>query len=322
MTGLESGLASHIQSLLEVKHALGLPYTTSERHLRVFDGMCAREFPGQATLSRQMAMAWATARPGEHVNAQMRRISPVRQLAKHMAAQGARAYVLPSGIPGRRIRYRPHLYTPAELRAIFDAADRIRATPFGGRRELIIPVMFRMIYCLGLRPGEARRLRRVDVDLADGAVYIRESKGHTDRRVFLSTDLHDCLRSYDTAIAAAHPDRQVFFPNRSGGIYSAGTIDNWFGQLLQAAGVTPTSGPSPRVYDLRHAHVIETINRQARAGRDPTALVAYLSAHLGHANTADTWYYFHLAADFHPDLRTLANTGIEAMLPEAGHGIE
>lgn len=70
----------------------------------------------------------------------------------------------------------------------------------------------------------------------------------------------------------------------------------------------------------RHAHVIETINRWARAGHNPEALVAYLSLQLGHANTADTWYYFHLAADFHPDLRALANTVIEPVLPEASHG--
>ena len=43
--------------------------------------------------------------------------------------------------------------------------------------------------------------------------------------------------------------------------------------------------------------------------------------HLGHTNPEDTWYYFHLAADFHPDLRQLANTGIESILPEPSHGI-
>lgn len=321
MTGLVSGLAPHIESLLAVKHALGLPYTTSGRHLQVFDAMCAEHYPEQAELTRPMAMAWAKARAGEHVNGQMRRITPVRQLAKHMAMLGVQAYVIPAGIPGRQVRYCPHVYTPVELRAIFDAADQIRATPFGGRRELITPAIFRMIYCLGLRPGEARRLRRADVDLAGGAVYIRESKGHKDRRVFLSADLHEYLHGYDTAIDAVHPRRVVFFPNRAGDTYSAATIDYWFGQLLHAAGINPVSGPAPRVYDLRHAHVVETINRCARAGHDPQALIAYLSLHLGHANTADTWYYFHLAADFHPDLRVMANTGIEPMLPEAGHGI-
>ncbi len=37
MTRPVSGLAAHIDSLLDIKHAIGLPYRTSERHLRAFD---------------------------------------------------------------------------------------------------------------------------------------------------------------------------------------------------------------------------------------------------------------------------------------------
>lgn len=322
-TGLVSGLAAHIEGLLEVKHAIGLPYTTSERHLRSFDAMCAREYPGQTTVTRQMAMAWAAGRSGEHVNAQMRRITPVRQLAKHMTGSGTEAYVIPAGIPGRRIRYRPHIFTHVQLRAIFDAADQIQASPFGGQRHVIIPVIFRMIYCLGLRPGEARRLYRNDVDLTAGTVRIRESKGHKDRLVFMSADLHAYCRRYDAVISAHHRNRVAFFPNHTGGFYSASTIDCWFGQLLTTAVPKASAGPSPnpRVYDLRHAHVIETINRWTTDGRNPEALVNYLSMHLGHTNSEDTWYYFHLAADFHPDLRDLANTDLESILPGACHGI-
>ncbi len=323
MNGFVSGLATSIDSLLALKHAIGLPYQTSERHLRGFDAMCARNYPGQGVLTRQMAMAWAAGRPGEHVNTQLRRITPVRQLAKHMAGLGATAHVIPPGIPGKQIRYRPHIFTHNQLRAIFDAADRIQATPFGGQRQLIIPVIFRMIYCLGLRPGEARRLRRNDVDLTGGTVRIRESKGHKDRLVFMSTDLHDYCRRYDAAIGTHHPDRMPFFPNRQGGLYNSSTIDYWFPELLDAVGTAVVAAPDspPRPYDLRHAHVIETINRWARAGQDPEALVPYLSLHLGHANPEDTWYYFHLAADFHPDLRRLANTDVESALPEASHAI-
>lgn len=137
----------------------------------------------------------------------------------------------------------------------------------------------------------------------------------------MSADLHDYCRSYDAAISAYHPDRMPFFPNRSGSFYHASSIDYWFHELLTTAGPAVVSRPGspPRPYDLRHAHVIESINRWVRAGRDPEALVAYLSLHLGHSNPADTWYYFHLAADFHPDLRRLANTSIESTLPEASH---
>ena len=51
MNGFVSNLAAHIQVLLDVKHALGLPYEQSERHLHGFDALCARDFPGQSTLT-------------------------------------------------------------------------------------------------------------------------------------------------------------------------------------------------------------------------------------------------------------------------------
>ena len=321
--GLVSGLAGHIRSLLVVKHAVGLPYVGSERHLRRFDEMCARDYPGQDTLTREAAMTWVTARPGEHVNGQIRRITPVRQLGKHIVGLGLVGFVIPAGIPGGRTRYQPHVFSHEQLRALFDAADQIRSSPWGGARELIIPTIFRMIYCLGLRPGEARRLRRNDVDLAGGAVSIRESKGHRERVVFMSPDLHDHCRTYDAQINARHPDRVAFFPNPKGDIYNPTTVNCWFAELLAGAGESIVSRPGspPRPHDLRHAHVVENINRWASGGRDPQALVPYLSVHLGHSNPADTWYYFHLADDFHPDLRQLANCGIESTLPEVSHGL-
>ena len=137
----------------------------------------------------------------------------------------------------------------------------------------------------------------------------------------MSPDLLDYCRSYDAAISAYYPDRMPFFPNRAGSFYSKTSLDCWFRGLLAATGtaVVASPGSPPRPYDLRHAHVVEVINRWARAGRDPEALVTYLSLHLGHSNPEDTWYYFHLAADFHPDLRRLANTGLETIIPEASH---
>lgn len=323
MNNLFSGLAPHIQGLLEIKHALGFPYATSERHLRQFDAMCARDYPGQAVLTRQMAMSWAASRDGEHVNGQMRRITPIRQLAKYMNDMGVKAYLIPAGIPGRQVRYRPHLFTHVQLRAFFDAADGLACTPFGGSRHLVIPVLFRMMYCLGLRPGETRRLHRNDVNLAAGTVWIRESKGHKDRIVYMSCDLHNYCRSYEDAISALHPQRIAFFPNRSGTIYSRSTINYWFRELVEAADPPITAGPgrAARPYDLRHAHVVANINRWSRSGQDPLAHLPYLGLHLGHTNPEDTWYYFHLAADFHPDLRRLANTGLESVVPEASHGI-
>lgn len=316
MTEFTSGLAPYIRSLITLKHAVGFPYQESERHLRHFDVMCARDHPGQTELTREMAAEWVVLRPREHSNGLLPRITPVRQLAKHMTRLGANAHVIASGIPGKQVRYRPHLFTPEQLRALFSAADNIQPSPYGGQRQLIIPMIFRMIYCLGLRPGEAVRLHRNDVDLAQGSARILESKGHTDRIVFFSADLHDACLQYEEQVSWYHPNRVAFFPGPNGDCYQVSTLSRWFRELIHAVGPVSTwhPGSPPRPYDLRHAHVVERINRATRAGQDPAELVAYLSQHLGHQNPEHTWYYFHLAVDFHPDFRSLANTDLETTL--------
>ncbi len=120
MNDFVSGLALHIRSLLDLKHAMGLSYDSSERDLRSFDEMCARDFPEEPTLTREMAMAWIVKRPAEHINGQLNRVTSIRQLGKHMASLGIEAYVIPTGIAGRRIHYHPHIFSHQELRALQD----------------------------------------------------------------------------------------------------------------------------------------------------------------------------------------------------------
>ncbi|MFR6378352.1 MAG: tyrosine-type recombinase/integrase [Oscillospiraceae bacterium] len=68
-----------------------------------------------------------------------------------------------------------------------------------------------MIYCCGLRPVEARRLRREDVSLRDGVVKILESKGHKDRIVVLSESMLALCVTYDQRADTIYPDRKYFF---------------------------------------------------------------------------------------------------------------
>ena len=110
----------------------------------------------------------------------------------------------------------------------------------GSHRIRIVSVIFRMIYCCGLRPVEARRLRREDVNLFDGTVNILESKGHKDRIVVLSEDMRELCRNYDQRVEAIHPERRYFFQSpsvRGDGMYSMEWIIPTFRKFLQTAGI-------------------------------------------------------------------------------------
>ena len=192
-----SNFKPYIEGLIEQKQAVGYPYDTSARILKNFDSFCSNYYPTSTALTAEITMHWAAKRTDEHVNNLFRRITPVRQLAKYMNSLEVEAHVIPAKIPKTQIRYLPHIFTQPELRAFFGEIDKCLPSPFSPARHLAIPVFFRLLYCCGLRPSEARLLHTGDIDLATGRMYIRQSKGHKDRTVMLAEDVLTLCRTYE-----------------------------------------------------------------------------------------------------------------------------
>ena len=101
-TSFSGHFKSHIESLIEQKNAIGYPYATSARILKAFDLFCMTHYPEETVLTKEIAMHWAEKKPREHVNYLARRITPIRQLAKHMMGLGIQAYIIPPETPENR----------------------------------------------------------------------------------------------------------------------------------------------------------------------------------------------------------------------------
>jgi len=124
----------------------------------------------------------------------------------------------------------PHIYSREELSAIFKAADSYQSTPESPGLPLVLSVMLRLIYCCGLRPVEARRLRVEDVDLETGSIKILESKGHKDRIVVMHKDMLKLARKYELKFSQIYPNRKYFFspPRRYNEMYSQPWLNSRF----------------------------------------------------------------------------------------------
>ena len=70
----------------------------------------------------------------------------------------------------------PHIYTGDELKGIFAETDRYHYCSEVPHRHLVMPVFFRLLYSCGLRLTEARLLKIMDVDLAEGVITVRNAK--------------------------------------------------------------------------------------------------------------------------------------------------
>lgn len=313
-------LKGYIEGLIEQKQLLGYPYHSSARILHQFDLYCRERFPDELTVTREIGLGWATLRENEHQNGLLRRVTPVRQLAKFMNSIGVEAYIIPPKIPKKQIRYIPHIYTAPELTAFFRSIDNCQLSPFSQTRYLVIPVFFRLLYCCGLRSSETRMLHITDVDLSQGTILIRESKGHKDRLVYLSDDLIQLCKTYDAKIRCCLPNREAFFPNSRGLFYNKSMVDRWFHEFWDNLELAKKcSGNPPRVHDFRHTFAVSRLNQWIVEGKDINAYLPYLSIYLGHVQQADTDYYLHLIPEFFPVFRDKASRISEDLLPEVDY---
>ncbi len=311
----------YIEGLVEEKKSIGFPYDSSARILKTFSVFCLDHFPDETVLTKEIAMQWAEKRQDEHVNWLIRRISPVRQLAKYMNRMGIEAYIIPSGIPGKQIRYVPHIFTDQELQAFFSQIDQCAVSPYSPpARHLIIPVIFRLLYCCGLRSSEARLLNVEDVDLENGKLTIRHSKGNKDRSVMMSEAVVGLCRIYHTKVSGIFPGRIGFFPSPCGNHYSNSIIGHWFHLFWEKTGITNvSSGNPPRVHDFRHTFAVKRLNLWIQDGKDLNAYLPYLSMYLGHAHFTETDYYLHFVPEFFPLFKEKTLKKCANLIPEVNY---
>lgn len=211
-----SGLSESIIAFIEQKQSVGYLYKAQSNCLMKFDRMVGNEFPEANTITIDMCEKWIKMHECLHPNTMIKMVVPVRQLAKYMIGAGKTAYVIPSYVGRKQLKYQAHIFTSEEKEAFFRMADSCQPCINSPTKPYVLPVIFRVMYCCGLRETEALNLAVDDVNLETGQVAIRESKGWKARNVYLSDGMiHQC-RFYDQAISKVVPLREAFFPNRYG----------------------------------------------------------------------------------------------------------
>ena len=312
----KSGFAERLNKFIEQKKALGRSYACFDGYLVRFDNMCTARYPAETELTREICMSWVVKNPTESNNTFRNRMSPIREFARFLVRSGENAYVIPANLVRKSPRYMPYIYTKEEIATVWKAYDALTPVPNSQARHLVLPAIIRLLYCCGLRPVEARRLKVADVDLASGRLFIRESKGHKDRIVMMSFDTTAYMRDYNQKMGGIFPQREPFFPSPCG-IFCRGSWlnDNWQ-TIRDNLKLSPVCGNLPRLYDFRHTFATHRLYEWMNEGKDLGAMLPYLSAYMGHAQLSDTYYYIHLVPGQFENLSGFDFTHYETLLPE------
>jgi site-specific recombinase XerD len=196
-----------------------------------------------------------------------------------------------------RTALRPFLFDPAGARQLLAAARQLQDAPGRTGRATIYPMLFLLLYALGLRVGEASRLRVKDVDLQRELLEIYNAKFGKDRLVPFGPKVAGELRRFlewrATQPAGLDPGAPLFtFDHAGRASLCPTTVTRTFKTLMPLLNLPRASGcRSPNPQCLRHSFAVGVLRRWLQAGTDPHVHLLQLSTYLGHVHPASTAIY-------------------------------
>lgn len=277
-----------------------------------FDKFCVK-YQAHFTL-QELAETWCQKRNTESGNSWSNRVCMINGFFRYLNTHGLASCVLLDMPKYERTAYVPHAFTQEELTLFFDACDSLSrsAKTLSQRVEaLVIPIIFRLLYSSGLRTCEARLLEVDDVDLREGILNVRHSKGPHQHYVILHDSMLDVMRRYDAAMQKIYTQRKYFFPKGQSSPYTAPLLSMQFRKLWDGV-----SNNYARAYDLRHHYAITNINKWTDAGYDFFDKFTYLSKSMGHSSLESTSYYYSLVPSLAGVLCEKSEAGFNDMIPE------
>ena len=316
MTALKSNFASLIENMIAYKKEFGYSESTYWWYLRDFDRYCTAVFPNESELTQEIVMGWCRKRNSESINSLNRRLAAVREFGRYLQSAGISAYVMPPKMTATQTRYTPHIFTDQELSSFFYGADRIWKIPHDPLRQYIVPVIFRLIYCCGLRPSEGLRIKNEDIDLKSRRLIIREAKRHRDRVVMISEDMLRLCIAYDQIRNKICGPGKYFFPDKHGDTHDKQWLSYNFRKCWKIAGITSFEKPKPRVYDFRHTFATKRLHDWMDEKIDFYTMLPYLSSYMGHSDFSSTAYYIHLLPQRLKDSPAINWGVLENLIPE------
>jgi integrase len=165
-----------------------------------------------------------------------------------------------------------------------------------------------------MRCKEARTLLYEDVHMDAGYLDVKQSKGPKNRRIYISTELLEYLKKYESTISLLFPNRKYFFPSRDS-CYGTGAISGNFRRIWKLAYPDFVLTSRPRAYDFRHHFAWANLNRWAAEGMDVNVMLPYLMRYMGHQSISETLYYFHFVPEFFPTYSDMSSE-TECIIPE------
>jgi integrase/recombinase XerD len=290
-----STLSSDLQKFLLFKRSLGYRYHRAEFRLLEFDRFvqkyAARD---QKWRLDQAIVTWLASKPKRKAASVSSDAAVLRQFCCYLRRRPACPLVNEPLWPQLRSEsaFTPYVLSEDDIKQLLELVKTLTRPSF---RAPLYRALLLLLYCTGLRFGEALQLRLRDVNIRSRVLFVQTFKGKArwvpfHRSLGREMDKYLIARQAFTATIARPDDRLFIGVNRE--TLPVGTAAETLRKLFQKAGLKPMQGRvGPRAYDVRHTFAVHRLSRWYRQGVDLHARLPWLSAYMGHDDILGTETY-------------------------------
>ena len=295
-----------VRLYLDQRRKLGFELRAAENELEHFARFADRTAPGKP-VTTTLALQWATLPQSAERTYHAMRLIAVRSFARFCAGIDPRTQIPPFGLLGPNFTRRaPHLYSLAQARLIMGRARRLSAV-----RSPLRPFMYEtlvgLLFCTGMRLGEALRLRLGDLDPMEDSLRVPANKFSSERLLPLHPSAVRALEDYRRLRLRIHPLGELFFVDLRGRPLSPQYLKDTFYKITRGIAVNGAR-PRPRWPDFRHSFASRMVAKWSRQPEPVAHHLLLLSRYLGHKSFHETWWY--ISAD--PDALQAASARFHA----------
>jgi site-specific recombinase XerD len=302
---LHSCLAAQIQSFISLRQLSGTDYHSQAQLLEYFDRFVVQEkihlprITPKITEDYQRTFSHLTPR------GQSNRLCVVRQLCEYLSRTDPLTHVPePLRTITPQAAHRPYIFNQTDITALLSSA--LRLGPPQSLRPQTYRTLLGLLYCTGMRIGEALALNLKDFYSDEKRLYIAEGKFHKARWVPLSACTCQALNDYMPIRAQMAPrssDSPLFVNQRGRRLHHC-TVNQTFRRLLKQCAIAHNKRTGPRIHDLRHTFAVHRLLAWYRDGADVNARLPWLATYMGHVDIASTHVYLNPTAELLEEVGT------------------
>lgn len=301
----QSTAAGLIRDFLDHHRALGNRFDNEAWALSLFDRyLVEQKIEALTAITPLIVENFLSARPRKVAKSYNHLLGVLRRWFNWLVAQ-ERLAQSPLRLEPRRLTgiRPPFLFEPEQARRLLVVTAQLPDNPQAHQRGLVYSTIFSLCYGLGLRVGEAARLRLQDVDWNRCVLTIHDTKFAKSRLVpfgpRLAARLKDYVQRREAHAGRLAPDQPVFcFGRDKSRPVSPHTVSSTFHEVWPKLGLNvPPGVAAPRLHCLRHSFAVGTLLRWYREGVEPQDRLLQLSTFMGHAHPSSTAVYLTITGD-------------------------